>query len=656
MGYVSSTGEPVLHFRSLGHLKGPLPTLATALAVSLALGACSPGGEAADRDETVSAPTTETAEASAPHPGGELYAERCAACHDNPDTSRAPSKADLEAMSPAQIRFSMTSGKMQAQAAGLSRAEIDTLVDFLAPGGEDGYQPDASAMCEDKSISFAEVQVEGWGPDLGNTRHYGPDRTSINASNVGELEIAWTIGLPGASDVRGYPVITEDTVFMGASSGHVFALGRETGCIKWHNPVGVNVRSSLSLGEVEGAPALFFQDGSTDVYALDGKTGETLWKVRAGVMPQNMGTANPVQSGDKLFVPLSAIDVTAAGDPAYECCKGHGAVTALNANTGERLWEAHMTPDAEPTTISEVGTQLYGPAGAPIWTVPTLHPEKNRIYVGTGENTSAPATDTSDALIALDMDTGETLWVYQATEQDLFNMACSGFGKDGPNCPQPKGPDVDFGGSVTLTKLADGTDVLVGGQKAGVVHVVNADTGELIWKTKVASGSALGGIHWGLTVSGGKVFAPSSDPPFARPGYEPKPGLTALDLETGEVLWHHRAERGCDMTNNTPGSAWPECSPRFGYSAAPASTDDLVFIGALDGKIIAFDAETGEQIWEYATVREYDTVNGVPAHGGAIDASGPSLAGDMLFVPSGYATFGQMPGNAFIAFRIAEGD
>lgn len=627
------------------------------------LAACSPQSSsgAASETGTAEAPRTEhVSAASDPHPGAEIYAQRCAACHDNPEATRSPSLEALQGMAPSQITFSLTSGKMQAQAAGLDDEDIRNVVTFLAGTPDDDYETAQSAMCEDTSISFDKTYVERWGPDLANTRYYGPERSSLGKDDMANLEVAWTLGLPGASDVRGYPVITEDTVFVGASSGHIFAVDRETGCTKWHNEIGVNVRSSLTLGEVSGAPAIFFQEGSTNVFALDGATGEVLWSARAGVLPQNMGTAAPVQAGDKLIVPLSAIDVAAAGDPKYECCKGHGAVTALDANTGERLWATHMTENAEPTTLSSVGTQLYGPSGAPVWTTPTLDLEKNRIYFGTGENTSAPATDTSDAIFALDLDTGDILWSYQATEQDMFNMACGGFGSGGPNCPSPRGPDVDFGGAITLTRLADGTDVLVGGQKAGVVHVLNADTGELIWKTRISAGSALGGIHWGLTVANGVIYAPSSDPDFPLPNYTPRPGLYALDLQTGDIIWSHAASRDCTEGARPvrPGgdTPYPDCVFQYGYSAAPASNDELVFIGALDGMMRAFDAETGEVVWEYDTVRAYDAVNGVETHGGAIDNSGPSLAGDMLFVPSGYAAFGQMPGNAFIAFRAAQGD
>ncbi len=660
-----------------------MQTAATCFAAVLALclPACqteSPQDIVQIADETVNPEVVETATAAAlgleqqitakygeaiaagfEHPGEMVYAERCAACHDaeQADASlRAPTHAALMNMSPAQIRFALTSGKMKTQSEGLDRLDLHFLVDYLAPGGSEGYSVPETAMCTSADISVANPVSVGFGGDRSNTRYFGPEKTSVTAQNVGSLERVWAFGLPAASDARSYPVVTQDTLFLGVSSGHVFALDRVSGCVKWHVDGAIALRSALSLATVRGKPAIVYMDAGTGVHALDAKTGDRIWSKHAGVMSEQMGTGGITQSGNRLFVPLSATDVGAAMDPAYECCKGHGAVTALDADTGERLWVSHMTEDAQPTTISSVGTQLYGPSGAPVWTTPAVDPENGRVYIGTGENTSAPSTDTSDALMALDMKTGEKIWVYQALEQDNFNMACSSMRGDGPNCPDPKGPDFDFGGAVTFTTLPDGREVVVAGQKSGVVHVVDAATGALIWKRKVATGTALGGIHWGVGVSPDTVYAPSNDPAFPIPGYVPKPGLFALDLATGEPKWSFDAKRGCAFDFMTAGQnpePWPECSMFFGLSAPPAIGESVVLAGSTDGKLRAFDTVSGEMLWSDDTVEPHDTINGVPAHGGAIDAAGPMLAGDMVFVQSGYAAFNQMPGNVLIAYRLA---
>lgn len=97
----------------------------------------------------------------------------------------------------------------------------------------------------------------------------------------------------------------------------------------------------------------------------------------------------------------------------YECCKSHGAVRALNTTDGTILWTTHMTADAEPTYLDDLGVQMWGPSGAAVWTTPAIDAKRGVLYVGTGENTSSPATELSDAIIALSVATGETQWHFQ---------------------------------------------------------------------------------------------------------------------------------------------------------------------------------------------------------------------------------------------------
>ncbi|RPG18972.1 MAG: hypothetical protein CBC85_001690 [Hyphomonadaceae bacterium TMED125] len=616
--------------------------------------------------ETASSDTVDTsvaetvameARVETPHPGALVYQERCADCHDAGGDLRMPSLADLQNMSGPFLRYAVTQGKMRDMATGLNRTQIADLIDYLSPASETGTVVSEAAQCESTDIDFDTVHVGSWGVTTDNQRYFSSQSTSLTAENVDGLELAWAFGMPGTSDMRSYPVVTEDTIFTAATSGHLFAIDRQSGCIKWHNQTERPMRSAVSLGEVGGAPAIFVMDAIGTVHAYRGETGEALWSTEAALFNTSMGTGGVVPAGDRLIVPMSNNDAPRAMDPRFECCKGHGGVHALDMETGEILWTTHMTPDAEPIGVSSVGTQQWGPSGAPVWATPAVDLENGRVYIGTGENTSLPATETSDALIALDLETGEMLWVYQAWDHDTWNMSCSAFRPDGPNCPTPEGPDYDFGGGVTFTQLSDGREVVVAGQKSGDVHVVDAETGELVWTRKISAGSALGGVHWGVTVSNGRVYAPAADPEFPMDPaeYNPQPGLYVLDLDTGDMLWSVSAERGCDITyaeRNEQTEPWPDCSFSYGYSATPASTDELVVIGALDGNLFIFNAETGERLWEYDTVREFETVNGISAHGGAIDNAGPFLAGDMLYVQSGYSGFSQMPGNALLAFRL----
>jgi polyvinyl alcohol dehydrogenase (cytochrome) len=108
-----------------------------------------------------------------------------------------------------------------------------------------------------------------------------------------------------------------------------------------------------------------------------------------------------------------------------------------------------------------------GPSGASVWAAPTIDVEKRVIYVGTGDNHSAPATDTSDAVRALSLDDGKVVWSRQLLSGDMGNGAC--LSTDRTNCPEPHGPDYDLGGSANLVGLGGGKRILTIGQKSGMV-------------------------------------------------------------------------------------------------------------------------------------------------------------------------------------------
>ena len=584
-------------------------------------------------------------------PGEANYQIRCAACHTVQGKDAGPQLAAMRGMSYGQVLFAVTRGKMREHARGLNRDEVRQLAGFVA--GDSGGVADSGSRCADIDVSL-DAAVPGWGFETGNTRFQAA--TSIDAENVGNLELAWAFGLPDAAEARSHPVVTVDTVFVAAVSGSLFALDRQWGCVKWHYASATPLRTPLALGRVEDRGALFLGDVASSVHAVDARTGEGIWTSEVGLFDASMLTGGIAQHGATLFVPVSAFGVALATNPEYECCKSHGAVRALDAATGEILWTTRMTPPAEQTYESDAGTQMWGPSGVAVWTTPTIDAQRGRIYVGTGENTSTPATELSDAIVALDMATGAIAWSFQATAGDAFNMAC-GFRK-GPSCPKEDGPDFDFGAAPVLTTLPDGRDVLVAGQKSGVVHLLDADSGKLLWQTRLSDGTALGGVHWGIAVAGDRVVVPIADPEIPRADYVPRPGVYALDLATGNLAWTHKAIRGCELDRAdwfSREDPWPECSFFYGFSAAASATADLAFAGSLDGTAYAFSLADGTVLWTYDTVREYESINGVDAHGGAIDNAGIQVAGDMLFVQSGYALFGQMPGNVLLAFRLPEG-
>jgi polyvinyl alcohol dehydrogenase (cytochrome) len=326
---------------------------------------------------------------------------------------------------------------------------------------------------------------------------------------------------------------------------------------------------------------------------------------------------------------------------------------ALDAATGEVAWKTYVIPDQpKPTRTNKIGTQLYGPSGAAIWSSPTVDEKTGTIYVATGDSYSDPVAATSDAIIALDANTGAIKWSQQMTAGDAFNLAC--VGADQSNCPESKGPDVDFGSPPILVTLPSGKRALVAGQKSAVVHAVDPDDrGRRLWSTRIGRGGALGGVEWGSAADGEHIYVPLSDVSFKPPKPGAKflislmldpavgGGLFALRLSDGTQAWH-TAPPGCGDR--------PNCSPA--QAAPPAVISGVVFSGSMDGHLRAYSTKDGRIVWDFDTAQEFTTVNGVKARGGSIDVGGPAIADGILLTTSGYAQWGGMGGNVLLAFSV----
>lgn len=485
---------------------------------------------------------------------------------------------------------------------------------------------------------------EGWGLDEGNRRFQG--QSLINKRNVSQLEVAWVFGLDGGLQPHSYPVVSEDTVFIGSEGGTLYALDRETGCERWARDFNYNVRSGVIHGRMTGGDVrLFFGTQDGKVHSVDASTGAHLWSTPISEHSFAVPTGTPSFYRNRLFVPVSSLEVGMAMVPLYGCCTFRGAVLALDARSGSEEWQSFTI--AEPPGVTGrrwVFIEKWGPSGAPVWSSPTYDTEAGLVFIGTGENYSEPATETSDAIIAFDAQTGERRWVRQFTEDDVFNMACS-VSPEHPNCPAANGPDLDFGAPPMLVRGRDGKKLLIAGQKSGDVYAMDPLTGQLIWHTRIGRGGYLGGVHWGLAANEayGLVYVPISDDNGGQVEGESEAGLHALDLMTGARVWSYASPDTC---NDKP-LCWS------GFSAAILATPDLVFAGALDGMLRAFDAESGEVLFSIQTWKQYESVNDRVTFGGAIDVHGPMLYEDILLVQSGYSTFAQAGGNALIAYRMA---
>jgi polyvinyl alcohol dehydrogenase (cytochrome) len=195
--------------------------------------------------------------------------------------------------------------------------------------------------------------------------------------------------------------------------------------------------------------------------------------------------------------------------------------------------------------------------------------------------------------------------------------------------------------------LRNGQRELVVGQKSGVVHALDPDQeGKVLWQTRVGKGGALGGIMWGSAADQDRVYVANSDLWFLSDGtqrLDPAAGggLFALDLANGKIMM---------QVPPVPCGERSQCSPAL--SAAVSLIPDVVFSGGVSGFLRAYATDDARLLWEIDTAHDYATVNGIPAHGGAIDGPGPVIVDGMLYVNSGYGQWSGLPGNALLAFDV----
>jgi polyvinyl alcohol dehydrogenase (cytochrome) len=579
-----------------------------------------------------------------PPDGKKIYQSRCATCHEMANTAPFMNQHVLKSMAPENIVNTLTSGAMRTQGASMSRAERVAVAEFLTDKKLGAFPPAGSNPCANRpSEDFTGPQWNGWGVDLDNSRFQSADAARITADQVPKLKLKWAFGFPAAFTAYAQPVVAGGRVFVGSAAGLVYSLDAATGCTYWSFQADGGVRTAITIGP--GGIA-YFGDLRAEVYALNAVTGKLLWKKALDPHPVARITGSPKLYEGRLYVPVSSREEWAAASPAYQCCTFRGSVAALDAKTGRQIWRTYTVSErARVVETTNLGVQIWGPSGGAVWSSPTIDPKRKALYVGTGDGYTKPSTPLTDAVLALNLATGKILWSRQITPQDDWNTSC--FQPGNSNCPKDAGPDYDFGSSPILRALPDGHSVVLAGQKSGVIFALDPDKkGEIVWQTRLGKGGVLGGIQWGPAADSQAAYVAISDvgAVVGPDGLQPDPklggGLFAVQISTGKKLWSALPrEEGCQT---------PRCSP--GQLAAVSAIPGVVFSGSLDGHFRAYSSQDGRVLWDYDTLREFPTVNQVPAKGGSLDGAGAAVAGGMVFVNSGYGHNYEIPGNVLLAF------
>jgi polyvinyl alcohol dehydrogenase (cytochrome) len=444
--------------------------------------------------------------------------------------------------------------------------------------------------------------------------------------------------------VSATPTVAGGVVYAVDWGGNLFAINDSNGHLIWSRKIsdyngvpgsrsrtGVAVSGgTLILGDLPNGLSWHSGQGA-HLIAVDAATGNLRWITQVDTHPASRITGGAVVSGGVVYSGVSSFEEGLAADPTYPCCSFRGSAVALDLATGRMLWKTYTVPE--------------GFSGGAVWsTTPAVDPQRGTVYITTGNNYTVPddviacihdggtnclpPDDLIDAVLSLDRTTGAIKWSSRATTYDSWTVACL-LDPNSPNCPTPAGPDFDFGAGPNLFTVAGtGRQLLGVGQKSGIYWAFDPGTGQVVWSTKVGPGGVTGGVEWGTSTDGRRIYveiANSGHQPYQLVSGQTTTGgaWSALDAGTGRILWQTADPLGAVDTGPT------------------TVANGVVFAGSLDpqGHMYAFDAATGAILFSFAS-------------GGSVAGAG-SIASGTVFWGSGYSNLGLgTPNNKIYAFKV----
>jgi polyvinyl alcohol dehydrogenase (cytochrome) len=528
----------------------------------------------------------------------------------------------------------------------------------------------AIVCCFSSEALAADAQWTMGGQNIADTRDQ--PATGLNPANAAKLALKWTFTASG--DITATPAVANGIVYFPDFAGNFFAVDAATGALIWKHQLsdwtgvpGDFARDDpaisgnlLILGDQGGEKSRW--DGTeivgpgAKVIAIDAHSGEKVWVTEADSFPTGKITSSPVVYNGVVYVGIASSEEGLAANKAVPCCITRGSLVALDVQTGRKLWQTYMVPDNH--------GMLNGYSGAGIWSsTPAIDQKRNMIYVGTGNNYSVPAAveacnarnslepdctdprDYFDSVVALDLGTGSIKWARRAMDYDAWNVACIATARH--NCPDPAGPDYDFGGAGPNLLTAKGLDIVGIGSKSGIYWALDPDDGSVRWKTQVGPGGPLGGIEWGTAADGDRIYVTIANRDGEAYRLQPTGAAVnggswaALDPASGKILWQTLTPGAC--TRASPGSI-QGC-----MALAPASSaGGVVFGGSMNTDpaaptMFALDGSNGKVVWSFVT--------------GSSVIAGPAIAGNTVYWGSGYGHFGPhtgTPNNKLFAFSLGK--
>lgn len=430
-----------------------------------------------------------------------------------------------------------------------------------------------------------------YGYDAAGTRNNVAERT-LGVDTVSRLRVDWRFRSPGGP-VYGTPAIDDGTLYAADISGNVFAVDAASGGLVWiaHPSVPATFPVAISSSPLLTATDVVVGDQNGIVWALDRATGAVDWASRPNNdVPAIWGSPTlatvRTQHGPRqlILVPIASNEETYTTTQQQPCCRARGSVAALDPETGAVVWQTY--------TISAAWAKA-GAAGASVWTSPAYDAELNRVFIATGNNFAnrddAPTTVTSDAIISIDAATGKMCWINQRTHADTYVLAY----KQGS-----EHPDFDFGDSPEVFRLSNGRAVVAAGQKSGVLHLLDARTGESLDARQFLPSGELGGYFADSAVTDGVVIGNGND----WPGYGggETGGLAGLVATQFSAQQPPKAGEVVAAAADASGRLrlkWRFIRPGKAILGAVAVAAGVAYVHVTqEGNLYALDADTGDPL------------------------------------------------------------
>ena len=490
------------------------------------------------------------------------------------------------------------------------------------------------------AVAYAAVSDNPWpmgGQNINDTR---ATSSRINPDNAKNLALKWKLTTHG--DVSATPAVVGGALYFPDWAGYMYKVNAQTGSVIWSHQIsdydGIPGAVARTSPTVDGNTVYIGDQNGGNLIALDASDGSMRWITSLGDgNPFAIATQSPIVYQGVVYQGLASSEEGAvAFIPNYQCCFSRGSFSAVDAATGNVLWQTYTVPP--------------GYSGGGVWSsTAAIDPTSRTVFITTGNNYSVPqsakdcqenggsasqclpANDYIDSFLAVNMDTGAVRWATGLGGFDDWNVSCI-FSFINPNaCPTDPGPDYDFGSGPNLFSLkVKGKDRLVvgAGQKSGQYWLLDAGTGQILWSAAPGPGSTLGGIEWGTATDGKRIYVAETN--YNRIPHQLPNGQTittgafaALDAATGKIVWKVADPSG-------------ESDPNAVDLGPTAVANGVVYAGSMTGFMYALDANTGKVIWQYK--------------GEGSSNAGAAVTDKTIYWGNGYSHLGIPEGSASTSF------